>query len=724
MRFALIIWYAYLCVIESEFKKNKIKSNLILMKRIAILIVIACCIITKVQAQCLAGEVEVTISIDVDQYGYETYWELLPAGNACGVGTIASGGNVSVGCNGGGVQAQTLGGYANSSTNNAGPWCLLDGMDYDIFFVDDWGDGGATFTVKVSGFPVYTFSGTGTDETFTFTASAPPAIDASVTTIEVYEFMEAGSIAITGDIKNVGSTAITSFDLNYSIDNGAIVTENIGALNLSPFTTYMYNHNTLWNVTTAGTYTVKVWVDNVNGAGNDADITNDMMSKDVTVIEPTPNIIPSYTTDTITLTHTVVGTSTDLINKPQDLDFHPNGDLWVANRGLGGNVNGGGGTTVKFTDPDGLNQSSDYKKDQNSKHFMNCPTGIAFSLNGNFSTSPGMFDANFSGGNPFTGPALWSSDPLIYAQPSGGNGSHLDMLHASSYAMGIAHETGNVFWIYDGNNNDIVRYDFSADHGAGNTYHDDGKIRRFTGMVVNRIDDVIGSHMELDKKTGWMYIVDNGNKRVLRLDINSGSIGGTPSYGPFETLAEYKNIDGATWETVVDSGLIEPSGIDVIDNRMIVTDHSTGDIIIYDVSSMPAIEIKRIVTGNPGIMGTVIGPQGRIWYVNYLMNELVKIEPSQIITPPPTVSIIENKNNKEFTVFPNPSTGKVVINLTNLFSNTVIVRIQDIVGKTVLRTLVDAELVNLDLFGLSEGIYMINVEGDNYRATKKLIIQK
>ena len=40
--------------------------------------------------------------------------------------------------------------------------------------------------------------------------------------------------------------------------------------------------------------------------------------------------------------------------------------------------------------------------------------------------------------------------------------------------MGIAYETGNVYWIFDGNNNDIVRYDFVADHGPGNTFHDDG----------------------------------------------------------------------------------------------------------------------------------------------------------------------------------------------------------------------------------------------------------
>ncbi|HIB01998.1 MAG TPA: hypothetical protein EYO31_09130, partial [Phycisphaerales bacterium] len=407
------------------------------MKNILLLVIgIICCSPSYTNGQCPGGQVEVTIDVDVDQYGSEVYWELLPTGNNCGIGTIFSGGNTSVGCNGGGLRNDPPGGYANNSSNTEGPWCLIDGNDYDIFFVDDYGDGGATFTVNIEGYPIYAFTGTGTDETFTFTASGPPAIDASVTGIEVCDFVVVGNISITGDIKNLGATTITSFDLNYSIDNGAAVTENISALSLAPFTTYEFDHSTKWAVNTTAPYSLKVWVDNVNGVGADDDTSNDDMTKSVTVIAPTPNIISSYTSTTITVTHEVVGTSSDQVNKPQDLDFHPNGELWVVNRGIGGDVSGGGGTTVTFTDPGGTGQTSEFKKDQNSKHFMNEPTGIAFSLNTNFSTSPGMYDANFSGGSPFTGPALWSSDPLIYAQPSGGNGSHLDMLHASSYAMG------------------------------------------------------------------------------------------------------------------------------------------------------------------------------------------------------------------------------------------------------------------------------------------------
>jgi hypothetical protein len=62
---------------------------------------------------------------------------------------------------------------------------------------------------------------------------------------------------------------------------------------------------------------------------------------------------------------------------------------------------------------------------------------------------------------------------------------------------------------------------------------------------------------------------------------------------------------------------------------------------------MPGVEMKRIATGNAGVMGTVIGPEGRIWYVNYLTNELIKIEPSSVATAPQAnddmVSVLEGQ---------------------------------------------------------------------------------
>ena len=454
-----------------------------------------------------------------------------------------------------------------------------------------------------------------------------------------------------------------------------------------------------------------------------------------------PNIISSYTSDVNTFTYDVIVNSTNQVNKPRDLDFHLNGDLWITNTG----TENSGGSTVKVTNPAMSSQNSLWEQDGNARHFMALPSGIAFSDNGNFATSTSVLDANygFNGSVSFTGPTLWSSDPLIYAQPSGGNGSHLDMLHASPYSMGIASEAANVFWVYDDYSNDIVRYDFAQDHGPGNSYHDDGRVRRFQGMGLSAINHTIVNHLELDDDKKWLYFVDGGNQRILRLDITTGTTNGSPSWGPQEQLAEYKKMIGFVWEEVVTTGLVEPAGIDIIDDRLVVTDHSNGDIIFYDVSNIPATEIGRVQTNEPGIMGTVIGPTGRIWYANHSLNKVVKIEPSTIIletwdcnngvcSDPGTglgldltlaacvaacqISVI-HEEILDLLIYPNPAKTKLTIN-----GNYISVTIYDVFGKEVVQ-MSDLIKNKADISHLSSGVYFVNIYDGKQKITEKLIIE-
>jgi hypothetical protein len=186
----------------------------------------------------------------------------------------------------------------------------------------------------------------------------------------------------------------------------------------------------------------------------------------------------------------------------------------------------------------------------------------------------------------------------VYAEPSGGNGSHLDMLHASPRCQGIAAEVDNVFWVFDGETNDIVRYDFKEDHGPGNGFHGDAVIRRYSDDAVAKDpNEQIVSHLVLDKNAQWLYVVDHGNGRVIRIDINTGSDqGGTPNYTNPEPVEEYTEYTGYMQETVA-TGLNKPAGIDVIEDRMIVSDYDSGEITIYDISSMPAQILHVISTG-------------------------------------------------------------------------------------------------------------------------------
>ena len=645
-------------------------------------------------AQCPTGQTEVTIDVGTDNYGYEIYWELVPTGINCGSSaSLFSGGNTSVGCNANNVGS---GGYSSNTVIYEGPWCLTDGASYDIISRDGYGDGGANFVTNIGSWPMYNFSAGSGSETFTFSVVPPPAIDGAMLQIKNPSYILAGNINLEAKIKNLGSSTINSMDFNYTINGGATIVQNLSGLNIYALTSYDLTHPTVWIPAATGAYSVELWISNINGQGVDAVPSNDILVKTINVKDPIPNIIPSYTSVNNTLTYDVIVNSSNQIDQPRDLDFHPNGDLWITNTG----TENSGGSTVKVTNPSMTSQNSLWEQDGNAWHFMSLPSGIAFSNNGNFATSTSVLDANH-GGNYFTGPTLWSSDPLIYAKPSGGNGSHLDMLHASPYSMGIASEKDNIFWVYDDYSNDIVRYDFAEDHGPGNSDHDDGELIRYQGMGLSAINNDIVNHLVLDANKKWLYFVDGGNKRVLRLDITTGTAIPAPSsFLQQETLASYQKMTGFAWEEVVITGLVQPAGVDIIDNMLVVTDHSNGDIVFYDVSVIPTLEIGRIQTNEPGIMGAVIGPNGKLWYANANLNKIVKIEPSTIIIAAIEENQLVLSGNR---IYPNP-----VSNTLYFTKNANFVSISDLNGKLILA---NNNINTIDVSMFSKGVYFIDVDG-------------
>lgn len=316
----------------------------------------------------------------------------------------------------------------------------------------------------------------------------------------------------------------------------------------------------------------------------------------------------------------VAATSSDFLNKPQDLDFHPTrqNELWVINK----DIEQTGGSTLTISNAGSGNQSIEFRRDGNAWHFMALPSAMAFSENGNFSTTADILDANRQGGT-FTGPSLWSSDMNIYAKPSGGNGSHLDMLHGSPFCMGIASEKDNVFWVFDGYHGHLVRYDFQDDHGPGNDFHGDAKVHRFTEVKLKRNGD-IPCHMVLDAAKKWLYIIDGGNQRILRVNIKTGTKKGELQLIN-EQLEEHWQMTGMETEVLSINGVINPTGIDIRDNRLFISDYDNGNIIAWNVDTKE--EMGRIKTGAKGISGIKISPDGKLWYVNALNNELSFIQP-------------------------------------------------------------------------------------------------
>jgi hypothetical protein len=224
------------------------------------------------------------------------------------------------------------------------------------------------------------------------------------------------------------------------------------------------------------------------------------------------------------------------------------------------------------------------------------------------------------------GPTLWSADLSVFAMVGQEfpvnmfEGSHLDMLHQSPLCMGIAHESGNAYWAFDGMAGNIVRYDFVDDHGPGGGDHSDGIIRRYMDASVTRVANIPG-HMELDHATGMLYVADTGGNRIMRLDTATGV-----STGPLPDNwdgGEYTGWEGADWQ-VFTTDVTTPSGVALHEGRLFVSEPESGDIVAFDLDGN---ELGRMSTPATQIMGITIGPDGKIWYADPSANEIVRVDP-------------------------------------------------------------------------------------------------
>ncbi len=117
-----------------------------------------------------------------------------------------------------------------------------------------------------------------------FKVFQPVSFDVAAVAITSYKYygLNEAPIDITGDIFNYGGSAITSFDINYSVNNGATVTQNITGVNIPGFSGYSFTHPTTWTPTAIGTYSVKVWASNLNGNA-DMVTANDEVTKSILI---------------------------------------------------------------------------------------------------------------------------------------------------------------------------------------------------------------------------------------------------------------------------------------------------------------------------------------------------------------------------------------------------------------------------------------------------------
>jgi hypothetical protein len=338
---------------------------------------------------------------------------------------------------------------------------------------------------------------------------------------------------------------------------------------------------------------------------------------------PTGAPVPELGTDA-TRHFTVIADSSDGLRMPRDVAFHPErpDELWTVNRTFDG--------VVILFDPGTPMQRADRRADAYGNHFMEEVSSMAFGASDTFATCQESRNTynGLAPPNDFMGPTLWPADLDVFAvvnqDPRGPlGGSHLDMLHQSPLCMGIAHQSGNQYWAFDGLWGDLVFYDFRRDHGPGYDDHSDGVVRRYSEVDVRRRSGV-PSNLEVDPDSSWLYIADTGNSRILRFDRASGRVAGALEPAG-EPLAEYSEMSGARVEVFAGSGLMSPSGLAIHDGRLFVSDHATGQIVAYALAD--GSELMRVTTGAGGIMGMTAGPDGRLYFADGPAHTVVRVDP-------------------------------------------------------------------------------------------------
>jgi len=268
-----------------------------------------------------------------------------------------------------------------------------------------------------------------------------------------------------------------------------------------------------------------------------------------------------------------------------------------------------------------------------SYHFLVYPTSLAFGGDGTVGTC--QETANDYRGrampNNFMGPVVHTTDIDQLRTSRGPSGTHLDMLHHTPWCMGIASTQPREFWVFNGAEGAIDKYQFGEWHAPGADDHADGLTWRFAAGEVARVEHV-PSHIVFHRESGYLYIADSGNHRIVRLNTAtetgrsdrriSTRISETPLYEATDTHVE--EVVGAAGE------LDTPSGIALYNGFIYVSDWATGRISAFRMTNGERVNYLETGLTRGALAGMAFGPDNKLYVIDASTPEnsrVVRIDP-------------------------------------------------------------------------------------------------
>jgi DNA-binding beta-propeller fold protein YncE len=316
----------------------------------------------------------------------------------------------------------------------------------------------------------------------------------------------------------------------------------------------------------------------------------------------------------------VVATIDQQLATPRDLAFHPTNprQLWVTNFA--------DNSITLLNNVGAADQDADRRTSSGSTHFMVHPSCLAFGAEGMLATAHEEHQRTQGAeGTPpdFMGPSLWQSNPDAF---DGGHGSHIDMLHNSPDAVGIAWETANAYWVVDGAHRSLTRYDFHRPHAPGGTDHSDGEVRRYAAGEMGFVAGV-SSHAVWDADRARLYVADTGNHRIVSLDPSTALA--TTRINPNYDGGRQNMMMGASTVTLFDGapvGVMAPSGLELRGTTLYLTDNATSRIYAIGVDGQVIdwLDLSDSVRAG-SLQGITLDGDGRIYVTDSVQSRILEI---------------------------------------------------------------------------------------------------